>query len=250
MNSEEVNQLRKLCGNSAYIRSNFSKHQIPLDRLVYLSKFDSERNKFIVHYNIITDSGAPKEATDLVGYEDLNLRLSQQSINSIALKGNRVERSDDYKDKCIIQLLDDDKSIYLSTALRSLLVVAPGDFVGLSIDSESKKLMIFKCMKPNEGFEVGGNGRIKSSADFRDLQNTFDMYLLGVELEPFIDPTDFPKYLFYTIYNYEERNNLDKKSKKQQKKDLKSPFTFNEALIRAEERVIRGGEIIIEDPNF
>jgi len=196
MNDKQELIYKKLKGRDATIRFDLSGHNIPVDTRIIINKYDEQRDKFAV---TSYDGATGKPSISLVDLSEINFRDTKYNLKSIILKGHRTERSDNY-DYYAIELMDDEKSIYLSTYVRSLLFLNPGDYVGFSFDTDTRRIMIFKAKDDKEGWELAGNGRIKSSADWRELMNEYGKSI-SVSPELFTDDENYPGYLFYNLEN-------------------------------------------------
>jgi len=92
-----------------------------------------------------------------------------------------LENVDEYGNAYIIQLLPpDEKYIYLSTALRTLLDVKDGDFVSFAIDNENKLYYICKENDTANGYQIV-NGKIESNVEWRNLYNCFNSEKTKIE---------------------------------------------------------------------
>ena len=92
-----------------------------------------------------------------------------------------LENVDEYGNAYIIQLLPpDEKYIYLSTALRTLLDVKDGDFVSFAIDNENKLYYICKENDVSNGYQIV-NGKIESNVEWRNLYNCFNSEKTKIE---------------------------------------------------------------------
>jgi len=210
MNKEEKEILfKKLCGKQANVRFDITGHGIEKGSLVYIKKYDSETDTFIIEYS--DDKGRLNASR--ITLTELNFRNESLNLKSLVMKGRRIERPDDYGSDLVIKLEDDGKTIYLSAALRSLLLLSADDYVGFSVDTQTARVLIFKGRDESEGYAIGGNGKIKSSADWRELNSQYGNLIL-VRSEPFTDDENFAGYLFYNIVgSYKESKDVINKTK-------------------------------------
>lgn len=215
MNEKQELFYKKLCGKYATVRFD-SGHGIKPGIMVYLKTFNPENEMFTCTYTQETG----KSAMIQLSLMDINLRDEKYNLKNILFKGHRTERPDKYGDQPIIELLPDNKSIYLSTTLRSLLLVNQDEFVGFSLDTDTKRIMVFKAKDETEGWQVAGNGRLKSSADWRELNNEYGM-IINVRMEAYTDDEHYSGYLFYNLFN-EQPLVKDKSGKKTRRND--NPF--------------------------
>jgi hypothetical protein len=205
MNEKQELYYKKLSGKNATIRFD-SGHGLQAGTPIYIAKYNAEHDKFVVQYNV--PSSRNQQSSALVPLADINLRDEKYNLKNIIFKGHRDERPDKYEDSAVIELLPDKKNIYLSTTLRSLLLIdtkSETQYVGFSFDTDTKRILIFKAKDESEGWLVAGNGRIKSSADWRELNNTYGE-LIYVRLESYTDDEHFPGYVFYNLYNQTQYN--------------------------------------------
>ena len=92
-----------------------------------------------------------------------------------------LENVDEYGNAYIIQLLPpDEKYIYLSSALRTLLDVQDGDAISFAIDNENKLYYVCKENDKANGYEVV-NGKIESNVEWRNLYNCFNSEKTKIE---------------------------------------------------------------------
>jgi len=80
--------------------------------------------------------------------------------------------------------------------------------------------MVFKAKDETEGWQMAGNGRLKSSADWRELNNEYGP-IINVRLEAYTDDESYSGYLFYNLYNEQV---ISKGSKGKQKQLRDNPF--------------------------
>jgi hypothetical protein len=86
-----------------------------------------------------------------------------------------IENVDEWGNSYIIHLLpnSDEKFIYLSTALRTLLNIKDGEYISFAVDTENKLYYICKENDSNNGYKVE-HGKIESNVEWRNLYNTFN----------------------------------------------------------------------------
>jgi len=191
MNEKQELYYKKLCGKNATIRFD-SGHGLQAGTPIYIAKYNAENNVFVVQYNV--PSSRNQQSNALVPLADINLRDEKYNLKNIIFKGHRDERPDKYEDSAVIELLPDKKNIYLSTTLRSLLLIdakSETQYVGFSFDTDTKRILIFKAKDESEGWLVAGNGGGGGSADWRELNNTYGE-LIYVRLESYTDDEHFP----------------------------------------------------------
>lgn len=93
----------------------------------------------------------------------------------IKIAKRTIENVDDFGNDYVIQLLvPDQKYIYLSSSLRTLLDINEGDFVNFAVDPDSKLYYICKESDTNNGYQVK-EGKIDSNVEWRNLYNTFNL---------------------------------------------------------------------------
>lgn len=146
-------------------------------------------------------------------YHVLEPELELEKINepkgSLKLKKKREEVLDEFGQSMVIKLKDDEKTIYLSTSLRTTLNLKDGDGIGFAIDTEKSEIYLYQELEPEQGWIIE-NGQIISSADWRELYQIFDSTTLYYNLNSgTISDLDYPDYEFYLLSTHD---NSKKKS--------------------------------------
>lgn len=134
-----------------------------------------------------------------IRYTDLKLIEEEEvSVSGIIKKKTRqVHAPDKYKDNMVINLNKDKSTIYLSTALRDMLL-HQSNRVGFAFDNEKNAHYIYCEMEEKEGYDVNTDGTITSTAEWKDLQSIFNKNELYVN-SAVIKDIDNPDYIFYQI---------------------------------------------------
>lgn len=134
-----------------------------------------------------------------IRYTDLKLIEDEEvSVSGIIKKKTRqVHVPDKYKDNMVISLNKDKSTIYLSTALRDMLL-HQSNRVGFAFDNEKNAHYIYCEMEEKEGYDVNTDGTITSTAEWKDLQSIFNKNELYVN-SAVIKDIDNPDYIFYQI---------------------------------------------------
>ena len=108
-------------------------------------------------------------------------KIVHQEKKGIVLVKRTIETVDEFGNDYILQLLPpDQKYIYLSTALRTLLNVNDGDYISFALDNENKLYYICKEIDHNNGYLVQ-NGKIESNVEWRNIFNTFNLETTKIE---------------------------------------------------------------------
>lgn len=108
------------------------------------------------------------------------------------------ETPDEFKNLSVIQIKDDE-TIYLSSALRTLLKAKEGSKIVLATETTKKgKRVVYIGKDDKEGDELNANGEIKTTANCRVLLREFQQNILFVDFSPVYNE-DFPDLVFYKI---------------------------------------------------
>lgn len=196
----------------------------------YFTKFTEGTKIYIMNYipeeGVFKVTNTENDKVDFCFRDEFNLIDKEFSDYKIIKKGVRVERKDKYDNSFIIELLPNQRDIYLSTALSSLLNLNNKDksYVGFASDPDTKSVYIFETDE-NTGYEFNkSNNRITSKADWRELNTMFeDCLAFKVVPQPIIDNQNNPGCVFYTLFpDYYLSDNLHIKPKKEVIKQGKS----------------------------
>ena len=122
----------------------------------------------------------------------------------IVKKGIRVERKDKFGDRFMIELQNNKRDIYLSSALVSLLNMNEAEnYVGFASDPDTGRM--YMCSSDNvSGYLLNkDNNRITSVADWREMFKLYETMNFEITPQPIIDNNN-PGFIFYTVKaNYE-----------------------------------------------
>lgn len=141
--------------------------------------------------------------------DDLDLESLSDYKPKIKLKKKREEVLDEYGQSMVVKLKEDEKTIYLSTSLRTTLDIKDGDNIGFGFNDSNGTILLYKEIEPNQGWSVE-NGQIVSSADWRELYQIFGSTTLYYNLNSgTISDLDYPDYEFYLLSTHD---NSKKKS--------------------------------------
>jgi hypothetical protein len=142
--------------------------------------------------------------------DDLDLESSSDYKPKIKLKKKREEVLDEYGQSMVVKLKEDEKTIYLSTSLRTTLDIKDGDNIGFGFNDSNGTILLYKEIEPNQGWPIE-NGQIVSSADWRELYQIFESTTLYYNLNSgVVLDLDYPDYEFYLLSTHD---NSQKKSK-------------------------------------
>lgn len=141
--------------------------------------------------------------------DDLDLESLSDYKPKIKLKKKREEVLDEYGQSMVVKLKEDEKTIYLSTSLRTTLDIKDGDNIGFGFNDSNGTILLYKEIEPNQGWLVE-DGQIVSSADWRELYQIFGSATLYYNLNSgTISDLDYPDYEFYLLSTHD---NSKKKS--------------------------------------
>ncbi len=122
----------------------------------------------------------------------------------IVKKGIRVERKDKFGDRFMIELQNNKRDIYLSSALVSLLNMNEAEnYVGFASDPDTGRMYIFSSDNVSGYLLNKDNNRITSVADWREMFKLYETMNFEITPQPIIDNNN-PGFIFYTVKaNYE-----------------------------------------------
>lgn len=186
-----MNNLR-IRGRTAVIYNPYYS-QLAHETKVYISAYIAEKDVFRVE----TQDGK----LDLCLRDELNLIDKEFSDFKIIKKGIRTERKDKYGDRFIVELINNKRDIYLSSALVSLLNLNNKDksYVGFATDPDTKMIYIFSADEAT-GYEFNkSNNRITSAADWRELNKLTGCLAFDVRPQSIIDNINNPDTIFYSL---------------------------------------------------
>ena len=128
-------------------------------------------------------------------------------VKSLEKRVKTVEEIDRYGNDYIIELFqEEEKIIYISSALRTLLGISNKEKVGFAIDKKAKKYYIYKEEDESIGHEVI-DGKIENNVEWRNLYNTFNPETqhpskgkLKFHISHYLQKNaEFPELTFYVI---------------------------------------------------
>jgi len=122
----------------------------------------------------------------------------------IVKKGIRVERKDKFGDRFMIELQNNKRDIYLSSASVSLLNMNQEEnYVGFASDPDTGRMYIFSADNASGYLLNKDNNRITSTADWREMFKLYETMNFEITPQPIIDNNN-PGFIFYTVKaNYE-----------------------------------------------
>lgn len=135
---------------------------------------------------------------------ELELEKIDEPKGSLKLKKKREENLDEFGQSMVINLKDDEKTIYLSTSLRTTLNLKDGDGIGFAIDTEKSEIYLYQELEPEQGWIIE-NGQIISSADWREIfqmcgtNNLYYNLASGSKTD-----FDYPDYEFFYLSTFNE----------------------------------------------
>lgn len=111
-----------------------------------------------------------------------NEPIIHKEKSKLQLKKKSIEEVDEFGNDYILHLLptEEQKYIYLSSSLRTLLDVKNGDFINFALDKDNKLYYICKESDKNMGYEII-DGKIQSNVEWRSLYNTFNNETTKIE---------------------------------------------------------------------
>lgn len=150
----------------------------------------------------------------ILGYEDGNysycladeFQLVDKEFSDfkIVKKGIRVERKDKFGDRFMIELQNNKRDIYLSSAAVSLLNMNEAEnYVGFATDPDTGRMYVFSADSVSGYLLNKDNNRITSVADWREMFKLYETMNFEITPQPIIDNNN-PGFIFYTVKaNYE-----------------------------------------------
>lgn len=152
--------------------------------------------------------------------DEFNLIDKEFSDFKIIKKGIRVERKDKFGDKFMIELLNNKRDIYLSTALISLLQLTDEEnYVGFASDPDTGITYVFKSDNISGYLLNKDNNRIISTADWRELFKLHEVMNFEITPQPIVDNNN-PGFIFYKVkpnYNHFDNNYIPQPQVQKQK---------------------------------
>ena len=202
---KRINSLIKLKGRCGVIRNPFFT-DLPKNTRVYVYGVMVEEGLLAVEYQDHDDY-----SKSVCFPEELNLTDKEYSGTGMVLKGVREERKDKYDNNCVVELLNDGKSIYISQALSSLLLCnSEQNYIGFASDPEIGESYIFNAKSSDQGYLLDKkNNRIISPADHRELLKQFESNIIEIN-EISVINSEFPDMIFYKTKKSFSKNNHPK----------------------------------------
>ena len=172
---------------------------------------------------------------------ELELEKIDESKGSLKLKKKREEVLDEFGQSMVINLKDDEKTIYLSTSLRTTLNLKDGDGIGFAIDTEKSEIYLYQELEPEQGWIIE-NGQIISSADWREIfqmcrTNTLYYNLTSGSKTDF----DYPDYEFFYLSTFNEGvKTIIPNVNSSSFESYKTPYdSYMESVAKLEEQIIQ-----------
>jgi len=152
-----------------------------------------------------------------VSYKEVKIEFSKKTIEEV----------DEFGNSYILQLLPpEEKFIYLSSALRTLLNIKDGDYINFAFDKGSRSYYICKETDSTNGYLVQAN-KIESVVEWRNLYNTFNFETTKIEdakLKFHVshyerEQQEYPEYSLFLINEPWIEVKKEKKVKETQKRE-------------------------------
>jgi len=230
-------QRYKLLGRLGVVRNPYFT-TIPRDTTVQLKLYDEKTDTFTALYSTKNPKSLYFNANAEITLDEINLIDKEFAGHSILVKGNRVERKDKFGDNFCIELIANKRDIYISSALISLLGLKDEqNYVGFAQDPENKTIYIFKSDEVNGYLLNKTNGRITSTADWRELSVNYNTTIFEVTPHPIVDNNN-PGFIFYSMhpdfrYFSEPKQEIDNIGLATQKRMKNKPYGKKEAYTSA-----------------
>jgi hypothetical protein len=195
-------QRGRLRGRQAVVRTNYFT-EIGTGTKIILDKYVSDGDYYLARY------GPGLQYSDAILPDEFNLIDMDYSGHKLLIRGIRAERKDKFGDNFCIELINNKRDIYISSALASLLNLNKDEnYIGFAMNPDTKTMYIFNSDSVNGYLYNKTNGRITSPADWRELQAMFPTTVFEVIPQPLID-NDNPGFVFYGMnpdhnYYYEQ----------------------------------------------
>lgn len=109
-------------------------------------------------------------------------------------------KKDKYGIEAVLELKDDEESIYVSSGVQALLELDEKSYIGVAIDYDSNNVYIFKETEEESGLKIE-NSMIKSFNIYRDLINHIFSKQMSVEPNRIKNP-DYPDNTFFKVSKY------------------------------------------------
>lgn len=200
-------QYKLLVGKTVRIRSNSINHNYKTGCDYVLKNYRG---------NSIFRATDPKEpyfmGSDLY-YQDFDIVdniIGDLEEKGLKKKVNLANEIDKYGIEAVLELQEDQETVYISSTVRNILEVENGMCLGFAVDYEANAVYIFKESEENSGLKIDEKGCIKSFAIVRDLVNYVYSKTMTLDSRRIKNP-EFEDNIFYKIvkYNPESKQSLD-----------------------------------------
>lgn len=191
-------QYKLLIGKSIRVRSNTGQHNYKTGKDYILTRYNGDGT-----FRAKDDSN-PEFIGNNLYYQDFDIIdniTGDTEEKGFVKKPVLKNEKDNYGIEAVLELKDDEETIYLSSSVRNILEVENGMYIGFAVDYDSNSVYIFKETEVEAGLKIDDTGCVKSLGMHRDLVNYLFSKQMSLEPKRIKNP-DFVDNVFYRIVRY------------------------------------------------